>query len=200
LIGDSHAAHLWSGLATTRPNEDILQATAAGCKPVLQQSISAAASCTRLMSRIFEQVVFLKQADKILLSARWIDSDLPAVDSTLAALQRSGIAVTLYGPIAEYDAPLPWLLVRAKQFGGPEFVEAHRRHDIDELDHQMEILANKYGADYVSLSSIICPNRICRTMVTTEIPMLFDSHHLTREGSLFVAQTQDSVTRVSRTD
>ena len=35
LIGDSHAAHLWRGLADELPGTSVLQITASGCKPVL---------------------------------------------------------------------------------------------------------------------------------------------------------------------
>ena len=35
ILGDSHAAHLWSGLQATYPTINFLQATGAGCTPVL---------------------------------------------------------------------------------------------------------------------------------------------------------------------
>ena len=195
LIGDSHAAHLWSGLAASRPEEDVLQATAAGCKPVLDQSLGAATGCARLMARIFDQVVFRKYADEVWLAAKWNDADLPALEATLASLRRARIAVKLYGPMVQYDAPLPWLLVRAEQLRAPAFVEAHRHAILDELDRQMQAMAARNGADYVSLAAIICPNHACRTMATSTTPMLFDGGHLTREGSLFVARAQLKPTR-----
>jgi peptidoglycan/LPS O-acetylase OafA/YrhL len=62
LIGDSHAAALWYGLSSTFAGVNFMQATAAGCKPVLGEQIVARIfnsvterqrTCMSLMSYIY---------------------------------------------------------------------------------------------------------------------------------------------------
>ena len=54
LLGDSHAAHLWTGLRDTWPEVRVLQATASGCKPVL--GTTGTKRCTGLVGQHAERL------------------------------------------------------------------------------------------------------------------------------------------------
>ena len=68
-------------------------------------------ACRDLMELAFNDFLVNNHVDKVLLSASWKDEDLPNLSATLDILKSRGIDVIVLGPIVEYDAPLPRLLI-----------------------------------------------------------------------------------------
>ena len=98
LMGDSHAAHLWSGLETAWPGVNFLQATASGCTPVLDAS--GAQRCTALMREMFERFIPGHKLDAVVLSALWSAADIEPVRRTLESLGGAGRRLIVFGPAA----------------------------------------------------------------------------------------------------
>jgi hypothetical protein len=111
LVGDSHAAHLWSGFQTAYPEVNFLQATASGCYPVINSS--GEQRCTQLIRFIYDEFLPNVHLDGIILSGRWIADDLPKIKATTEALRSYADKIFVFGPIVEYDQPLPRLLALA---------------------------------------------------------------------------------------
>src|ERR1700730_199917 len=127
IIGDSHAAHLWSGLQESYPTVNFLQATVAACMPI----IGAAGDdprCTGMMKFIYEKFLPRTHLDGIIISARWKSDNIQAAIKTAQALRRYTDRVFIFGPIVEYDQTLPRILARAIASNKSEskFAKMHR--------------------------------------------------------------------------
>ena len=101
LWGDSFAAHYAPGIvinAATIPNRVYLYATA-GCPPVLSYFSYARPKCQEFNQHALRHIEELG-IRRVILAARWIDLQARGLDgirTTLDALNRMGVAVTVVG-------------------------------------------------------------------------------------------------------
>ena len=185
LVGDSHAAHLWLGLSSAMPGVNVMQASASLCRPAVQGgSRYDTPACRRMMDYVFNDFLVHVRVDKVLLAASWKDEDLPILATSLDLLKARGIRVTVLGPIVEYDAALPRLLVDEILRDDAAAARAMRRPGVEGRDRTMARLAADHGAAYVSLYDAICPDGRCDEYVQANVPMQFDEGHLTLQGSI----------------
>jgi peptidoglycan/LPS O-acetylase OafA/YrhL len=187
LLGDSHAAHLWYGFSTTLDKVNILQATASGCKPTVEQPTFAAATCKHLMDYMFTDYLPSHHLDRVLIAARWQQEDLSPLSRTLDWARKNGISVVLFGPMVQYDTALPRLLAFSIRGHDPAIPDEHRV-DQRQLDNSMARLASEKGDDYVSFYHSLCGPKSCAEFGVDGVPLQFDYGHLTAEGSELVAQ------------
>ena len=186
LMGDSHAAHLWSGLARTRPDLHVLQATATGCKPVL--GTIGEGSCKALMARIFTTEIPARHPDAVMLSARWIPADIPNLLATVDRLSETVGTVYVVGPMPEYEAALPRLLALAEARHDPGLPAEALAPDAAELDARLQAALAGHPAVYISPVAILCGGGPgCRTADETGTPLQWDYGHLTEAGSAYLA-------------
>ena len=189
LIGDSHAAHLWSGLSAAMPDVNVMQATASVCRPAVQAgSRYDMPVCRELMERVFNDFLVRNKVDKVLLAASWKDEDLPILSATLAILKSRGLDVIVLGPIVEYDAALPRLLVDEILLDSPALASTRRTPGIRERDLAMGRLVTAGGATYVSVYDALCNEDRCDEFVEADVPMQFDAGHLTDKGAAEVGR------------
>jgi hypothetical protein len=189
LVGDSHAAHLWSGLASAMPEVNIMQATASLCRPaVLPGSRYDTRVCRTLMQYVFDDFLVNNKIDKVLLAASWKDEDLPILSTTLEILKSRGVDVTVLGPIVEYDAALPRLLADEILRDSPASANARRTPGIRERDLAMREMVSVRGATYLSVYDAVCHNGHCDEFADDRVPMQFDAGHLTAKGSVEVGR------------
>jgi hypothetical protein len=189
LIGDSHAAHLWSGLAAALPEVNIMQATASLCRPAINAgSRHDTNTCRDLMELVFNNFLVNNKVDKVLLSASWKDEDVPILSTTLDILKSRGIDVTVLGPIVEYDTALPRLLVDEILLDSPSLASARRRPGVRERDLAMSRLVSAKGATYLSVYDAMCRDDRCDEFAEADVPMQFDAGHLTAKGAAEVGR------------
>lgn len=188
LLGDSHAAQLWYGLSAALPDVNILQATAAGCKPRLRGEPRTDVSCALMMGFVFSEFLRGNHVDRLLIAGRWVESDLTSLEKVLAWAKARDIPVTLFGPMVEYDFALPRLLAEAAQMNDPKIVTDNRTPNDSKLDNQLRAVAVTYGARYISFYHLLCISSRCLDLTPEGSPLEFDTDHLTREGSLLVAR------------
>ena len=179
LMGDSHAAHLWSGLRTTWPGVNFLQATASGCAPVLDAG--GERRCTTMMREMFDHFIPKRRLDAVILSALWSDADLEPLRRTLEALDREGQRAIVFGPLPRYDMPMAMLLARAVLHDDLGEIERHRLPQTAGLDARLRAMVAP-PATYISTWDAMCPNGLCRLFAAPGVPMQFDYHHLTAPG------------------
>ncbi len=175
-----------------------MQATATGCKPLLEdQAVSSAfhrvserqSTCQSLMSHVYKDYLPAHRVDSLLIAARWTPQDLDALRGTLKLTARLGLKVILFGPMVEYDVALPRLLAISIQKNDLSIPPRHLLSENWILDTQMARLArSEQRVKYVSLIMPICEQHECALYAGDGVPLEFDSNHLTREGSLVVAQ------------
>ena len=187
LFGDSHAAQLWYGLAHALGGVNVLQATASGCKPTVEQPLFTGATCETLMNYIYSDYLPKNHVDRLLIAARWQDRDLWPLAHSLDWAKDHGIRVLLFGPMVQYDTALPRLLAFSIRGNDPSIPDEHRV-DEHELDDAMAKLATQKGVDYISFYKSLCVGRSCPEFGADGVPLQFDYGHLTKEGSLLVAQ------------
>jgi peptidoglycan/LPS O-acetylase OafA/YrhL len=187
LLGDSHAAHLWTGLQETYPGINFLRATASGCIPILRTE--GEKRCTDLMQYILGTFLPSEHLDGVILSARWSSPDVEAVLETSAFLSKHVDRVIISGPIQEYDLPLPRILATAvaKRVDYLNLVSMRLRPEPLMVDR---IFASSMLPDrvvYVSTYRAINA-AACNALMPEGVPAQFDYGHLTKEGSRCVAK------------
>lgn len=191
LVGDSHAAHLWAGLAAEMPEVHVLQATASGCAPVMRDR--GAARCRAVMDRVFEDFLPVQRVDGIIVAANWSERDLPDLIPTLRALARLTGRVTVIGPGPTYTDNLPRLLTRSAAKGDPAIVERERDRGRVAIDRAFARALDGEPVTYVSILSALCPHDTCVTRDDAGDPLQFDYGHFTAEGArLLVRRLQAS--------
>ncbi|HEY0786427.1 MAG TPA: acyltransferase family protein [Acidobacteriaceae bacterium] len=189
LFGDSHAAHLWYGLAEVFPQVNFLEAASSGCEPLLTHRIFDTGRCNDIMDYVLHQYLPTHHVDKLLLAARWEQGDLDQLGPTLAYLKTQGIAVVLFGPIMQYDSPLPRLLAISLKHDDAALPLRHELTRYRALDERMALLAaTQWKVPYVSFFKLLCPDNACERYAAQNVPLQVDYGHLSREGSVFVAQ------------
>jgi peptidoglycan/LPS O-acetylase OafA/YrhL len=187
LFGDSHAAHLWYGLSTAFPELNVMQATAATCKPLIRVS-KAAPYCQNLRDFIFAEYLTTHHIDGVILSAAWLEADLLPLGETLDALRSLGLKVYLVGPNPSYDEPLPRLLVRSRMKEDTSLPARHLVRFAWELDNEMRRLAvEKQLAGYISLVDAMCPEGKCIEYAEPLVPVECDGNHFSARGSIVIA-------------
>ena len=180
LLGDSHAAHLWTGLRDAWPGVNFLQATASGCKPFL--AAEGSTRCTAIVSDMLGRFVPTHRLDAVILSALWNEADIEPLRRTITALHADGQRVIVVGPLPRYDVPMSDLLARAVLHGDMDLAARHRLPETPLLDAQLRAAVAPL-ATYVSPWEAMCPRGDCRLFAAPGVPMQFDYHHLTAQGA-----------------
>ena len=187
LIGDSHAAHLWSGLETEFPDANVMQATSTGCKPVLGGK--GETTCVGLVERALGTFLQSSRPDVILLSARWVEKDIPDLERTLKVLAGKTGQVVVLGPIVEYAMPLPRLLAQVSDGRDPSLLVDARLAEPSKADRDLGAAVRAAGADYVSAYHLLCAGNDAPCATTTDgVPVQWDYGHLTAQGSQLLAR------------
>jgi peptidoglycan/LPS O-acetylase OafA/YrhL len=188
VLGDSHAAHLWLGLKTDLPDINFLQATSSGCLPTLDTV--GERQCLEVRKLVFEKFLPSHRVDKIIMSAFWAYPDLAAIPRTVKFLQQYANEIIIVGPTPRYNISLPRILVgRYGGFNASTTIERRQLNDEPfNLDKEMRKLADQIGVSYLSVVDALCPNGPCLAMADSNVPMQFDSSHLTDRGSIFLAR------------
>lgn len=185
LIGDSHGAHLWQALARELPGTNVLQATASGCKPVLDGR--GERPCTQIVNRVLGQFTKESRLDAIVISARWSPEDLPDLRRTIDFLAPRVSRIYVMGPIVEYDGSLARLLAQAERGGDAGLVEGARRRGRAEVDAVLSRAISEMPATYVSTYRLLCAaDGQCVTRTADGTPVQWDYGHLTGPGARMV--------------
>jgi hypothetical protein len=171
------------------PEVNLMQATASLCRPaIMAGSRYDTPVCRTLMEFVFSDFLVHNKVDGVLLAASWKDEDLLVLSATLQLLKARGIDVTVLGPIVEYDAALPRLLVDGILHDAPSMASAKRTPGVRERDLAMKRMVTATGATYLSVYDAICRDNRCDELVQGNIPMQFDAGHLTAEGAIEVGR------------
>ncbi len=189
LFGDSHAAHLWYGLSTVFPEINFLEAASSGCEPTLRHKVVDTVRCNQIMNYVFNDYLPSHHVDQVLLAAHWEPEDLDQIGATIEYLKQHGVRVVLFGPIMQYDASLPRLLAVSLKSNDQSLPLRHELLKYMVLDQRMAALAKtKWKVAYVSYFQLLCPGGVCNRYASKDVPVQLDSAHLTKEGSVLVAQ------------
>jgi len=194
IFGDSHAAAMWWGFDQLFPGVNVMQATASGCKPVLNQRPRQHVGCSEIMNYILKEYLPFHKVDAVLIEAHWDDGDLDSLGETIAWLREKQIPTILVGPIVQYDSSLPRLLALAISQDDPLLPKRHLENFVEPLDRQMALLSrDTWRVPYVSLYNLFCDKGTCMEYATQGVPMMSDYGHLTKAGSILAARRIDAL-------
>jgi peptidoglycan/LPS O-acetylase OafA/YrhL len=189
LLGDSHSAMLWSALSTALPNANVMQASTFDCAPLLHPQPHP--DCQKMMAYIFQSYLPSHTVQGLFMVGRWSENQLPELTRTIAWAKQHNIPVTVFGPVPEYDGPLPRLLAYSIAWNKPNFASEHRVKSIAALDAQMQSMAaNVWHVRYISLHQEICGVDGCAEYADSarKIPMMDDDNHLSQFGANLVVR------------
>jgi peptidoglycan/LPS O-acetylase OafA/YrhL len=189
LLGDSHSAMLWSALSLALPNANVMQASTFDCAPLLQPERHP--DCEKMIAYIFQSYLPSHPIQGLFLVGRWSEKQLPELTATIAWAKEHNIPVTVFGPVPEYDGPLPRLLAYSIAWNKPNFASQHRLNNVAALDAKMQSMAaNVWHVRYISLYQELCGVDGCLEYAdkTQKIPMMDDDNHLNQFGANLVVR------------
>jgi peptidoglycan/LPS O-acetylase OafA/YrhL len=187
LLGDSTAGALSGGLQTSLPEANIALAAVWGCKPSVRPE--GTALCKRFLEFVFQKYLPSRPVQALLVEARWYSQNLGALDEIVSWSKAHGIKVLVFGPVAEYDAPLPRLLAYSIAWKNPNLAQKHRVAYSAALDDEMRDLAKTWNVCYASIYRATCDGGRCLEYADEKrgIPLMADEVHLTEGGSELLA-------------
>jgi len=189
LLGDSHSAMLWSALASALPNANVMQASTFDCAPLLQPKPHP--DCKKMIAYIFQSYLPAHSIQGLFMVGRWSEKELPELTTTIAWAKQHNVPVTVFGPVPEYDGPLPRLLAYSIAWNKPNFASQHRLNNIGAIDAKMQnMAANVWHVRYISLYQEICGTDGCAEYADRahKIPMMDDDNHLNQFGANLVVR------------
>lgn len=193
--GDSLAADYTPGLRQLLPhlNTNLLQATKGSCPPLIGLDHYDVQGCQQFNALVWS-LIRSKDVDGVILSANWLGTvhmaaaaRLQKLRQTIAALHALHIPVLVFGPSIEYDERFPLLEARYLMADRNPALDpsVFLRRDLFARDRMMRESLGHSWASYLSVAGVACPGHNCPQTVRG-FPVIFDDHHLTRQGSEFI--------------
>jgi peptidoglycan/LPS O-acetylase OafA/YrhL len=201
LWGDSHAAHLYPGMAGLQSmiTFDTAQWTAAGCPPTLRPLVGESSTCPGRRAIAMDKLSRL-DPDTIVLGGAWErylewgeapNEITKTLTETIRRIKNQGVKrIVLFGPEHLWNVSLPIDLFR--------FMAATRSNEIPErlgrvpeeiwrLDAAMAALSVAEKIQYVSILNYFCNKAGCLVVGDKTLPrpdlLYHDRDHLTVTGS-----------------
>ena len=190
LYGDSTAAHYAWGLRQNwRADANLLQLNSAACRPS-DQPQDFSANCDQANAKLRE-LIRSRRLSAIILAAHWrpymrrpdFEQD---IGRTLSMTEALGIPVLLIGPPLEFPAALPPALVRTELTHMPMIRPINESFEDD--DRLRQIASRYRNVQFVSVLHLLCKTSDCVLKADPETPLLWDTLHLTPEGSDYVVK------------
>lgn len=184
LLGDSHSAMLWSALSSAFPDVNLMQASVAPCKPSLHPS--GPPDCKKMMEYIFQTYLPAHPVQGLWVVGRWSAKDMGSLTTLIEWGKEHEIPLTVFGPVPEYDSPLPRLLAYSIAWNKRTLPSQHLVATSAFMDEEMRGLAERaWHVPYISLYREICSDGGCIEYADAErrIPLMSDTDHLTSFGA-----------------
>jgi hypothetical protein len=171
----------------------VMQATAGGCKPILDPR-QKQARCKEVIEATLLDVVPKLPPSTIVIAANWEGKHLPGLVDAVRMLKPLGHRVVVIGPVPTYDDRLPRILARSVAAGDSEVVRRGRVAQRFDLDAAMAQAMAAEGVEYVSMIKAMCDERRdCVTLDDRGEPVQYDYGHFTGPGAeLVVRKLRDS--------
>jgi hypothetical protein len=196
LWGDSHAAHLFPGLADLYRQRSFkfVRLGAAGCPPVIGHDVRGKPMCRSINDHV-QRVIAQRRPRTVILAADWASGNPDDVQTTIEFLRdRSVRRIVLVGPVPQWTKPLYKIVIsdtlRRTDHAAPQRI-AHSLVDrVPEIDAYMRALARNNGIDYVSAWDALCNKDGCLARIGDGFRgiITLDRSHFTPAGSVFVAK------------
>jgi peptidoglycan/LPS O-acetylase OafA/YrhL len=195
LVGDSHAAHLYSGLkARVSAEVDLVQLTAASCRPFMYPSYPD--WCLDFLDLISRELRNANQDADIVISANWFGSYeslgeevfREAIYKAFSDFSPRARRVVIVGQIPVYNTD-GWLrqLIRLNMLPSNLISVSN---NVNPVNRELKKIALHFGYMFVDPTSLFCDGDSlrCDTIRNGEL-LYFDRGHLRPAGSEIVAKS-----------
>ena len=192
LWGDSHAAHLYPGLAPAARKQRfrIAQLTASACPPLAGFRSSARPKCHGINQAALAAAREHRPAT-VVLSAQWEKyENLDGLRGTVAALREAGVAeIVVVGPSPNWPNGLAQALFKEVKREGLERFPLRVKHELSDAppraDRKLRPLARELGVTYIAALDVLCNSAGCLARVEdrTDQLVVWDPSHFTAAGS-----------------
>ncbi|WP_108817016.1 acyltransferase family protein [Loktanella sp. Alg231-35] len=193
LIGDSHASHFFDALVAEYPEVNMMQATASGCRPLL--NYAGDRECTDLARFLLETYIPDSDIDAVIVSGRWRSRDVQAARTTAAHLRPHVANVIVMGPTIEYTIDLPQILMKHADADLATIIDVAtslRRMDRTEVSQMMAEATVAAGAKYVDVQAFLCAQDRCRVFTPDGVPITYDNGHFLPEAATWIIREMRS--------
>lgn len=190
ILGDSHASHIYPGLVSEFPDMDFHLYGAGGCRLLVGTNTREdKRECALVGPYVFDVVLPSQHFDAIILSGKWMASDVKPLAVTVEYLKRYVEDITVVGPVPRYKVNLPEALAVWRGSYSARFFELNEERDVEDIDSAIALELEDDGVTYISLYRNLCQARICRTFGDDgTTPIQWDRAHLSISGSAYVAR------------
>ena len=190
LIGDSHAAHYYSAMASLlKKDETLTQVNSSACLPIFPFKWGAK-KCTDLHKWALNDLIKEKHFDVIILSISNLNRTTnKAIEQTITQMLKYSDRVVFIGPSMKYKQSLPRLLVELTEGEDSSMIykTAGDYKYILKLDNTLEKFFHMDRVKYISALKILCSEeKGCRTLTPEGAPLYFDRDHFTEDGALYI--------------
>ncbi len=208
LAGDSTSAHLAEALRDYLDPQryHLLQLSSGACAPFIGFHQPNSRSCDDV-NAAFASLLTSRRVEAVILAGHWrtyIDlyraiptrasarAGLATVfdvnlDATLSTSSDAGIPVLLVGSSPEFPTPLAATLVRQALTHAPVRDTLKVIPAAYTADRHVKQLSTPYSnVHFVSILDALCENGDCPLTIDAETPIIWDTLHLTPEGSAYV--------------
>jgi SGNH domain-containing protein len=166
-----------------------MQASTFDCPPLLHSESHP--DCKKMTDYLFNSYLPSHPIQGLFMVGRWSENQLPELTNTIGWAKQHNIPVTVFGPIPEYDGPLPRLLAYSIAWNKPNFARQHRLNNIAAVDAKMQTMAdNIWHVRYISLYRELCGADRCAEYAdgAHNIPIMDDDNHLNQFGANLVVR------------
>ena len=210
VVGDSHAAHLFAGLAEAfGGTANILTLSSVFCVPLVEhvemdKGVAGTPRCRAINDYVFERIRSIKP-DILLVGGYFSQYDheanwrypgfLDALVQGARALHQDGVrSILVAGEVPTWSPVLPILVGRdlLEASKAPAFSPVGVRPDSLETDRLLAAKDWGEGVVYVSQAAQLCRPGGCRRLVGPNLPedlLAVDYGHYTVNGSIFAVET-----------
>ena len=189
LLGDSHSAMLWYALSSSSSRCE--------CHAGQHRGLRAIASSSGFRRLQENDGIYLPEylpthpVQGMFVAGRWEEKNMEGLTELIAWAQQHQVPVTVFGPVPEYDGPLPRLLAYSIAWNEPNLASEH-------LVASLELVGcgdAKDGGEHLACALYFVVPGICGAQSCAEyadaahkIPLMSDTNHLTQPGASLVVQ------------
>ena len=210
VVGDSHAAHLFTGLQEVYgAKANLLTLSSVFCVPLVEnvamdQGVAGTSRCRAINDYVFDAIRAIKP-DILIVGGYFAQYDHEAnwrypgfLDALVAGARRlhaDGVrSIIIAGQVPTWAPVLPILVGRDVLDRGtaPEFSQVGVRPDSLETDRALAGKDWGEGVRYVSQAAKLCGPEGCRRLIGPNLPedlLAVDYGHYSRAGSVFAVRT-----------
>ncbi|MEY3278557.1 MAG: putative peptidoglycan O-acetyltransferase YrhL [Actinomycetota bacterium] len=188
IFGDSHAAHLYSGLKSNLNNKySVGQLSAASCRPIKSKD----SRCNSTLKLLGSTIEGPQKPDIVAIAGNWNSSLkkmsqselIRELSKTIQSVRKQQPNIVLVGQMPSFSVAVPDLLYRDNPSGRANYLNI----SAPTLNPALRDLAQRLNIEFFDPSAAHCVGELC-DVGTVSKPWYWDAGHLTQTGSAVITK------------